>query len=256
MNDDLAHHRAIETAQFKAALSDTATQPEFIRATMMPGHLRTLVACPWISAEACFRLVYGPRGASAFWKIECSEPVKWGRFLTVCSSLVAENDQHYVTVRWALASAMLDAHRQKAPFFFGDTAELDHAEHGREVTSDKLKIDVKQAGEWLLDRPKQHHLIPSSLRAFLRPSKETIAEQLNPKKPKQSDVDAWMVDYYRDARARGLPPPKRLEQAFPECQKAIGAVDTQMREAMQKVPKGHKRPRGHRDPQKREKQIG
>jgi hypothetical protein len=65
-------------------------------------------------------------------------------------------------------------------------------------------------------------------------------------RPSQSDVNAWMLDYYQRARDHGEPAPKRTEQAFRDCAAAIEARDEQMREAMHHVPQALKRERGNR----------
>ncbi len=67
------------------------------------------------------------------------------------------------------------------------------------------------------------------------------------KRPGQAAVDSWMLSFYRGAAERGEPPPKREEDAFPQCAKSIGASDRQMRVAMKNVPAEHKRRRGKQD---------
>jgi hypothetical protein len=66
-------------------------------------------------------------------------------------------------------------------------------------------------------------------------------------KPAQPEVSAWICSYYEQAYRDGREPPKRAEDVFPACRSAIGALDSQMREAMRLVPDEHKRKRGDRD---------
>lgn len=65
--------------------------------------------------------------------------------------------------------------------------------------------------------------------------------------PLQADVNAWMLSYYQKARDEGGPPPKRDEDAAPQCASAIGATQQQIRAALQEVPSDLKRRRGHKD---------
>jgi hypothetical protein len=71
----------------------------------------------------------------------------------------------------------------------------------------------------------------------------------SPKKsgPNQQDVNDWMLAFYQEARAKGLPAPKRNEVAFPKCYEALAATDAQMRQAMQLVNGDLKRSKGNRD---------
>ena len=63
-------------------------------------------------------------------------------------------------------------------------------------------------------------------------------------KPNQATVDEWMRAYYQRAHDKGRCPPRRKEEAFPDCRAAIGATDVQMREAMLTVPDELKNFRG------------
>lgn len=65
--------------------------------------------------------------------------------------------------------------------------------------------------------------------------------------PPQDEVNGWMVGYYREAFECDRQPPKRDDDAFPACRKAIGATHQQMVFAMREVPRDLKRRRGQRD---------
>ncbi len=66
-------------------------------------------------------------------------------------------------------------------------------------------------------------------------------------KPSQDAVNAWMCDYFAVPHREGRPPPKVEMDAFPDCVRATGATNVQMRKAMRVVPAEHKRSRGGKD---------
>jgi len=159
--------RAQDTAQFRASLAYTAKQPEFVRSDMTLVHLQHLVSSPYLSMDECLSAIYGT--PKIFWEIECSEPVKWSRFIELFRVLLLEGKRtiHAPAVSMAIAGAMLDAYRENADFFVGDVAALEHAQYGWQVKSDTLKIHVRKAGLWLMSKPKRAHLVPANFRAFI-----------------------------------------------------------------------------------------
>ena len=86
--------------------------------------------------------------------------------------------------------------------------------------------------------------LPLDPTADIAPAKPAPPSQPS---PSQEEVDAWFINYFRARHVARRPPPKRDEEAFPECNKAIGARVRQMVKAMRKLPREFKRNRGDRD---------
>jgi hypothetical protein len=240
-----ARQLTAEVELFRAVLNQAAKMPEFQRTAMMPIHLRDNFEFGYVSHEELFQRVYGPRGAAAFWEVECSEPVTLFRFARVLATTAPRGAARHELTELALKDAIRNAAVSGEDCFVGDPAPLRRAATVRDLAdTGNLRVDVRKAAEWLLDKPKRRHLVPASLAAFLHPPAKHATSR-----PEQSEVNAWFRQYFTAAAEANRPPPKRDEDAFPSCKAALPNVtERQMKIAMKQTElEGMKRTRGRRD---------
>ncbi len=241
---DLDAAYAIERGNLRLQLMEASReQQEYLRTARLLIALRQNLMFSLLPLEECLTAVYGAGGSRRFWEIQLSRPMTLDAFVDRLAVAGADDESRFESHQMALRTAILEAHQMGEAWFCGDTPSLTTALYGHQVQGDAVKVIPRSAAEWLMRNPLWRHLVPSSLSVFLLPP----ARRTDADKPTQEEVNAWMLNFFQDARARGLPPPKRDHEAFPDCAKAIGATDRQMKAAMHVIPSNLKRARGGKD---------
>ena len=182
---------AYERTMFEGWLDDLAKLPpekEFMRSQRVLGHLAQIISSPYVTPEELFKRVYGDAGANGFWEVECSEPVKWDHAIRLFAVMLAHDrgretyrdDRNFNMLLISVGSQFVDAFHLGEDFFSGDTSPLKQfipsdgsppktVEYGWQVKpSHTLKVDIRQAAQWLLSKPKRRQWVPASLADFVR----------------------------------------------------------------------------------------
>lgn len=250
MSSDADARRATERCEFRKRLAETAALPEPTRVNRLIMHLRDILHSPYVSPDECFKAVYGSEGSTAFWRIQCSEPIAISSFVHLLATTGSRFEADFIPRSKALWAAMFSAYQSgERAWFVGDVTVLDGVNYSCEVPTlrglERLKLLPRDAAEWLERMPKRRHLLPDSLAEFLDPTDEPGATNKKPKLT-QKEVNTLLLSYFERAKLNGDLPPKRDHQVWPDL-RAAGATHDQMLAAMKSIPAHLKRSRGQKD---------
>lgn len=150
----------------RASTAQAESCGEHARANMIAPHLRYNRLYNLMPLEELFTTAYGQAGSAAFWDIECSEPIKLKRFITLLA-LTNERDRRD-SAELGLRDAIQAAAHSAEECFVGNTAALKAAATVWDVKDGgTLRIDVRRMATWMLSKPLRQRLVPTSLVAYL-----------------------------------------------------------------------------------------
>src|SRR5262249_7831823 len=174
-------------------------------------HQVTLLICDTVAfgvrAEAeIFQAAYGDRRGRRYWEAHLSEPMPVYSFANVLSAHVAEKVEQLETARIAIIRALRDAAQAGECWFSGDTSLLLAIEDGQTDFGNlgKVKVHPRAAVDWLLSKPKREHLVPETVRRFLKSGGKPagVAARHITKKI----ADRFVANYIKDEQAAGRRP--------------------------------------------------
>ncbi len=189
------------------------------------------VAFGVLMEEEIFRAAYGDPQGLKYWHAQLSEPIRVYTLAYTLSAHLAENVQQLETAKIAIIRAFRDASEAGELTFIGDISPLLAVKDGQTNFEElsRIKIEPRGAVEWLLSKPKREHLVPASLRRFLR-STPTAARPISKKSAKR-----FVEDFIRVEQEAGRSPTiSGLESAAKKAGLRGGRED--LREAFRQSP--------------------
>ena len=148
-----------------------SSKPEGIRCERVTELMHDAVGCgAGIEAEI-FQAVYGDPGGRKYWETHFSEDLPIETFadlLSVHLAVSGENseDENMEELRSSIVSALLHA--------------INTWELFRPLGCDYGSVSPTAAAHWLLSKPKREHLVPETLRQFLRPKQHRAISKVQP----------------------------------------------------------------------------
>jgi hypothetical protein len=187
--------------------------------------IRDTIAFGVRSEAEIFEAVYGDPGGREYWDACLSEPIRMYSLANVLSAHLAENVEQLEHATIVVIRAFRDAAEAGERWFVGDTSPLLALEHSRTDFErlDKVKVHPRAAVEWLLSKPKRHHLVPDSLRTFLLAGESTDATK--PRRLNKQSAERFVADYVNKEQDEGRRPTLVALEAAAKEANIVGGRD-------------------------------
>jgi hypothetical protein len=164
-----------------------------------------------VRAEAdIFQAAYGDPSGRKYWDAHLSEPIPVHLLAYILSAHLAEKIEQLEMGKIAIIRAFRDAAEAGERWFIGDTTPLLALNDGQTKFGNlgQVKVHPLAAVEWLLSKPKREHLVPTSLRRFLRSSVDpaNTTARTAPQPVSEKKAERFAANYINGEQAAGRSP--------------------------------------------------
>jgi len=192
---------------FVADAKALSNDPEVYRFPLVTQLINQTVAFGVRDEAEIFKAAYGDRTGRKYWDTCLSEPTLVYTLAHTLSAHLAENADQLELYRIAIIRTLRDAAETGERWFIGDISPLLAVEDGQRdfANLERIKIHPRDAVEWLLSKPRREHLVPESLRTFLR-SINSSPDQTKPRSVTEKSAEVFAADYIERELAAGRRP--------------------------------------------------
>lgn len=189
---------------------------QFIARAKALSNLAEAYRCPQVALLICetvafgvraedeiFKAAYGDPSGRKYWDARLSEPTLAYTLAHTLSAHLAEKVEQLELAKIAIIRAFRDAAEAGESWFIGDISPLLAIEEGQRNFGNlrKVKVHPRDAVAWLLSKPRREHLVPGTLRTFLR------GKSPSPAKPASKQrAEHFVANYIKSERLAGRSP--------------------------------------------------
>jgi hypothetical protein len=188
-------------------------ESENSRSTLMTALIAESVGLGVAGESEYFTPAYGDPTGSDYWNAYLSEPMRVGAFAYLLSVHLPLNPEQFESAKIAITLALRDAAAAGERLFVGNFAPLLAFESAKRDFSVLIDVRVRPraAVEWLLSKPRREHLIPGSLRIFV---KDRSMSSANPRPLTMKNAERFVAKFADEEKKAGRHPTlKGLEAA-------------------------------------------